>query len=173
MHLLATSVQVPNTVSFYNIVVFVHISSAVLAFGVVFSYPVVGAYIRRTGDLRHLAWWFRVRYEIGSKVITGGATLLLLAGIYLAASGPYGFGKPFVTVGMVVTIVILGLAGAFFAPSERKAAELAERDIAAARGGEITMSAEYQALERRIALVTNTTAVLVLITIFVMVMKPL
>ncbi len=74
----------------------------------------------------------RVQGEIGRKLVTLSATVLLIAGIYMAATGPYNFGKPFVGIGVLIIVVLLGLGGAFFAPTERKASELANRDIAAA-----------------------------------------
>ena len=40
---LATSVQQPDTVTFYNFVVFIHILAAIVAFGVTASYPIVDA----------------------------------------------------------------------------------------------------------------------------------
>jgi uncharacterized membrane protein len=170
---LATSVQAPDTVSFYNVVVFIHISAAVIAFGVAFAYPLVDAVLHRPGNLQHLAWWHRVQGEIGQKLITSAATVLLVAGIYLAEAGPYGFSDTFVTLGMVIIAALLGLGGAFFAPTERKAAELAERDIAAAAGGEIKLSAEYEAIAQRLKIVGIVSVVLVLIAVFVMVVKPL
>ena len=172
MHLLASSFQQPDTISFYNIVIFIHISAAIVAFGVTFAYPIVDVILHRPDNLQHIAWWRRVQTEIGQKLITSAATVLLLAGIYLAASGPYDFGSTFVSIGIAVIVIVLGLGGAFFAPTERKAAELAERDISAAEGGVITLSAEYEAVARRLRTVGAVTGGLVLVAAFVMVMKP-
>jgi uncharacterized membrane protein len=169
---LATSVQTPDTLSFYNVVVFVHISAAIVAFGVTFAYPIVDAILHRPGNLQHLAWWHRAQHEVGQKLITGAATVLLVAGLYLAAAGPYGFGKQFVTLGMVIIAALLGLGGAFFSPNERKAAELVERDIAASAGGEVQLSAEYDAVARRLKIAGAASGFLVLAAVFLMVMKP-
>lgn len=170
---LATSVQTPNTLSFYNVVVFIHISAAMIAFGATFAYPIVDAVLRRPGNLHHLAWWNQVRVELGRKLITSAATVLLIAGIYLAAAGPYSFSDTFVSIGMVILVALLGVGGAFFAPTERKAAELAQRDISASEGGEVRLSAEYQALSSRLNTVGIIFGVLVLVAVFVMVIKPL
>jgi uncharacterized membrane protein len=169
---LAASFNEPDSVSLYNVVLFVHISAAIVAFGVTFVYPLIGAALSRPGNERHLAWWHRMEAEIGQKVITPAAVVILLAGIYLAADGPFDFGSTFVSIGIVIVVVLLGLAGAFFAPTERRAAELAQRDVDAAGGGEITMSAEYQAVAKRIALVGAIANVLILIAVFLMVTKP-
>jgi uncharacterized membrane protein len=169
---LASTVQTPDTLSFYNVVIFVHISAAVIAFGVTFAYPVIQAILHRPANLQHLGWWMEVRARIGSKLITYAVLVLLLAGFYLASAGPFDFGQTFVSAGIIIVLVVLGLGGAFFTPQERKAAELAKRDIAAAAGGEITLSAEYRALEKRLNAVGAAADALVLIAIFLMVIKP-
>jgi uncharacterized membrane protein len=171
---LASSFQQPDTVSFYNIVVFVHISAAIIAFGVTFAYPIVDAILHRPGNLKHLGWWHRVQAEVGQKLITISATVLLIAGIYLAADGPYDFGSTFVSIGIVIIVVLLGLGGAFFSPTERRAAELAERDIAAAGADqEVRLSDEYQAVAQRLKVAGIASSLLILVAVFLMVNKPL
>ena len=172
MYDFATSFQQPDTLSFYNVVVFIHISAAIVAFGVTFAYPIVDAILHRPGNLHHLAWWHRTQHELGQKLITLAATVLLVAGLYLASTGPYDFGSSFVTLGIVIVAALLGLGGAFFSPHERKAAELAERDIAASTGGEVLLSAEYQAVARRLQIVGAASGLLVLVAVFLMVLKP-
>ena len=39
---LATSFAEPGKVTFYNVVLFIHIAAAVVAFGVTFGYPIIG-----------------------------------------------------------------------------------------------------------------------------------
>ena len=172
MFQIATSFQQPDTVSFYNIVVFIHVAAAIVAFGVTFAYPIIDAALHRPGNLHHLAWWHRTQGELGQKLITSAATVLLLAGIYLAAAGPYDFGDTFVSAGIVIIVVVLGLGGALFAPTERKAAEIAERDISAAAGGQVRLSAEYDAIARRLSMAGILTSLLVLVAVFLMVIKP-
>ena len=118
MFALATSFQEPDTISFYNIVVFIHIMAAIVAFGVTFAYPIVDAILHRPGNLKHLGWWHRVQGELGGKLITLSASVVLLAGLYMSAAGPYDFGKTFVSIGIVIIVVLLGVGGAFFAPTE-------------------------------------------------------
>jgi uncharacterized membrane protein len=77
-----------------------------------------------------------------------------------------------VTVPLVILVVILGLAGAFFAPTERRAAEVAARDVAASAGGPVKLSDEYHALARPIAIVGFSLSMSVLVAVFFMVTKP-
>jgi uncharacterized membrane protein len=168
----AVSFQQPDTLSFYNFVIFIHITAAIVAFGVTFAYPLIDVALHRPGNRQHLAWWYRIRAQLSRWVITLAATVLLLAGIYLAAAGTYKFKSTFVTIGLVIIIVILGLAGGFITPTERKLADLAERDIAAAGGGEVKLSAGYTALAGRLRMVDGIVGLLVLVAVFLMVVKP-
>lgn len=168
---LADGAQVPGELSFYNFVLFVHIASILVAFGAVFVYPV----FLRLGlerEPRGLPLFHRVQGVLGPLFITGGATLALLAGIYLAAEGPFGFDEPFVGAGILIVLVILALGGAFFARQERRLLALAERDVAAARGGEVQLSREYVDVARRVELVSILASGLVLIAVLLMVVKP-
>src|SRR5438876_8817270 len=98
--MLATSFNQPDTVSFYNVVLFVHILSAIVAFGVTFAYPVIFATLTRAGHVRHLAWWHRTEVQIERLVVSPAATLLLACGIYLASEGPYGWKSTFISLGL-------------------------------------------------------------------------
>ena len=69
-------------------------------------------------------------------------------------------------------MILLALGGAFFGPQEIKAAELAERDIAASGEGEPKLSAEYEAVSKRIATVGAVANLLILVAIFFMTAKP-
>jgi len=170
---LATSFYEPDKITFYNVVLFVHIAAAVIAFGGTFTYGLVQAVVMRPEQRRHVAFWHRLQHEIGNKVITPAAVVILLAGIYLAAEGNFDFSTAFVKIGVVAIIVLLGVGHAFFSPTEVRAAEAAERDIAAAGSGEVEFGPEYEALAKRLAGVGIAANLLVLAAIFVMVIKPI
>jgi uncharacterized membrane protein len=173
MHILATLFYEPDKITFYNVVLFIHISAAVIAFGGTFTYGLVQALVTRPDQRRHVPFWHHVQREIGAKLITPAAVIILAAGIYLSAAGNFSFGDAFVTIGILIIVVLLGLGHAFFLPTESRAAEVAERAIAAAGDGEIVLGAEYEALAKRLAAVGIASNVLVLVAIFVMVIKPL
>jgi uncharacterized membrane protein len=173
VNLLATAVYQPDKITFYNVVLFIHIAAAVIAFGGTFTYGLVQGFAMRPEQRRHVPFWHRVQHEIGNKLITPAAVVILLAGIYLAAEGVYDFSKAFVSIGVVAIVVLLGAGHAFFSPNEVRAAEAAERDIAAAGSGEVEFGPEYEALAKRLMIVGIAANLLVLAAIFVMVIKPL
>jgi hypothetical protein len=156
---------------FYDIVLALHIAAIVIAFGVTFAYPILGIYITREHP-RALPAIHSAQERIGKFLVTPAATVALLAGFYLASDRDY-MDKVWVTVPLIILIALLGLGGAFFGPSERKASALSARDVAAAAAdGPVTFSPEYTALAGRIAKVGALANVLILVAIFFMTAKP-
>jgi hypothetical protein len=100
-------------------------------------------------------------------LITPGLVVVLVAGIYLA-SKLHMWSTFYVQWGIGVTIVLGGMGGVFFAPRERKLAELAERDLAAAGDGPFAWSAEYKALDKAVAIGGTLANVLILVTVYLM-----
>jgi hypothetical protein len=156
---------------FFDVVLWLHITSVVVAFGVTFVYPVIVPLTMRTAP-RHAAWLHRMQAQIGRVIVTPFATLILLTGIYMAADADV-FDEWWVGVPLLIILVLLGLAGGFFAPRERRLAELADRDIAAAGEGQVAWSKEYEDLGRQVGTVGAIASLLVVIAIFVMVTGPI
>ncbi|MCW2992488.1 MAG: hypothetical protein JWM73_3082 [Solirubrobacterales bacterium] len=148
-------------ITFYDTVVAIHVMAIIIAFGVTFAYPVLMPFLGRNHP-QALGPIHEAQERIGKFIISPFATLALLTGIYLAADRDY-FDRIWVQVPMVILILLLGLGGAFFAPRERKAAQLA-RD----KPG----SPEYMAVVGQVAKVGALSSLLVLVAIFFMVAKP-
>lgn len=159
---------IPPAASFYEVVLAVHIMAVVVAFGVIFAYPIMFA-VGVRHDPRGLPLVHRVEYTIERMLINPGLLLVLVAGIYLASKGHY-WSDFFVQWGLGAVIVIGALVGAVMIPTAKRAEEIAARDVAAAAGneGEIEMSAEYRALVRRLSSVGALLSLLVLVTILFM-----
>jgi hypothetical protein len=154
-------------VTFFTFALAVHIAAVVIAFGVTFAYPVMYAVGIRT-EPRSMPGIHRVQDAVGKRVISPFLALALLAGIYLA-SKLHTWSDFYVQWGLGVIIVIGALGGAFFAPRERRLAELAERDVAATAEGSVSFSAEYTALRKQVLIVGLASNALVLLTIYFMV----
>jgi hypothetical protein len=157
-------------VTFYTFVLAVHIAAIVIAFGVTFAYPVMYA-VGIKAEPRSMPGLHRIQDTVGKFVISPFLGLALLAGIYLA-SKLHSWSFFYVQWGITVIVVLGALGGAFFAPRERRLAELAEQDIAAADqaspGGQIVFGAEYKRLRAQLFRVNVVANVLVLLTIYFM-----
>ena len=159
------------SVRFFDVVLWLHITSVVIAFGVLFTYPVIVPLTVRNAP-RQVAWLHDMQVALGRMVVTPAAALVLITGIYLAADADV-FSKWWVAVPLLAILVILGLGGGFLAPRDRKLAEIARRDIAAAGEGQVVFSKEYEDLGRQVGTVGAFVVVLVVIVIFIMVTGPL
>ncbi|QEC46286.1 DUF2269 family protein [Baekduia soli] len=152
--------------AFYDVVLAVHIMAVVVAFGVIFAYPVIVPWMRRTHPAA-MPSLHGAQVRVGRMVISPGMVLVLAAGIYLASKADV-WSEAWVSVPLVILVIIGGLGGAFFTPTEKRLAELSERDLAG--GG--TLGAEYDALLARWRVVASVAALLVLVAIFFMAAKP-
>lgn len=154
------------SISFYGVVLAVHIMGVVIAFGSFFAYPAFMPWARKNHP-RAMPVIHELSARLGRMVVSPGLVIVLVCGIYLASDAD-AWSEIWVSIPLVILIVIGGLGGMFFAPSDRKLAALATRDLAA--GGEL--SAEYDELFRRVAFAGVTVIALVVIAIFLMAAKP-
>jgi uncharacterized membrane protein len=150
----------------YKIALFLHILAVVLAFGPTFGYAffmsMTAQFPRATPAI--LAGIQKVdRY-----LVQPGMIVLLLAGIYLLADGPWEASDAFVSVGFLAIIALFGLSHGFFRPQTSRARELAERDLQA--GDEL--GPEYTAISERLSKVGSLAGLIVVVTVFFMAYKP-
>lgn len=153
--------------SAYDVVLAIHIMGVVVAFGVVFAYPIMFALAARH-DPRSLPLMHRIETMVDRALLNGGLVVVAGAGIFLAIDGKH-WGEFFVQWGLGAAIIIGALVGSVMIPASRNAQQLSERDLAAS--GE-TMSDEYRAVTRRLAFVGSALSALVLVTILFMAIKP-
>ncbi len=161
----------PDHFDFYTLVLFLHVAAAVIAFGATFAFPIVDLTIRRT-DLRALPVWHEAQNQIGNKLITPFATLVLISGIYMAVDRWDDFGGAWFSAAGVIVIVLLGLGHGFFAPQSRKMAAQARDDLAEGAAERGQMSAAYEAMAARMRPVGILASLLVLVALLLMVWKP-
>ncbi len=156
----------PLAITFYDVVLTVHILAVVVAFGVTFSYGPLAAFVRGT-KVTDLVTLHRFQLFLSQKVTTPGMVVALLAGLYLALDR-FSLGDPWISATLAIIIVLFGLVGAVFIPSDRRCIELLERDFA----GGAKPSEEYEREARRQAMFGMLAGLLVVVAIFLMVAKP-
>ncbi len=148
------------TIRFYDVVLWVHITAVVTAFGALFAYPVFLA-VNAKAPLAQRASFHRLQIAF-SKRITGPAIgVVLLAGIYLA-SDAHLWSKVWVIVPFIMLLVIAGLGATVLRRGEERLAETSQA------GDE----AGYAAALSTVTSWTLVTIALIVITIFFMTAKP-
>src|SRR3954452_9598820 len=157
-------------VRFYDVAVALHVMAILIAFGAIFAYPVLTSYVLRNHP-RAVPALYGAMNVLGRRIISPMGGVALLLGIYLASDADV-WSEVWVTVPLIILIAVLGLGGAVFSPAERRVVALAESDVAAAREGEVVWGERTQAEVRRLGAGYTLAALLVLVAVFFMVVKP-
>jgi hypothetical protein len=157
-------------IQLYDVVLFVHVTAVVVAFGATFAYPFFQAGVERISP-RSVPAMLRAMHTTSRYLVTPGSLVVLASGVYLTIDG-WDFGQLFVIVGLSVVVALIILGAAFFDRHEARAIELAERDVFATGRGEVVLSDEYLQVSRQFARVGMAASLLILVAVFFMVVKP-
>jgi uncharacterized membrane protein len=150
----------------YNIVLFVHILAVIVGFGVLFTYPLLDAYARKT-DIVDLVALHRFQVFLTSRVVQPSLLVILVAGIYLATDR-WSLGDGWISATFAILIVIGGLAGAVIGPTEKKLLALAQREL---KTGQKPSDA-YEREAIKLARFGGLASLLIVVAVFIMVTKP-
>lgn len=161
----------PGHLDFYTVVLFLHVVAAILAFGATFAFPIIDMTVRRV-DLRSLPVWHETQIQINRKLITPGATLVLVTGIYIASDRWDKVGSFWFTAAGVIVVVLLGLSHGLLIPTARRLRDQAREDLADGAHDRGQMSTAYRALERRMRGGGGLMLLLVLVALLLMTWKP-
>lgn len=155
-----------------DLLLLVHVLAVVVGLGATFAYPFMQVAVKWGGPAAAPALW-RVQDRIDRAFVVPGLVVILVAGVLLVVQGRASWGAPFVSAGFLIVGVLLVLVLFVLNPGERRAAELAERDLGAGEGADGgTLSDEYWALSRRLAMAGGFASLLVVVGVVVMVLKP-
>ncbi len=147
-------------VGFYDVVLWIHITAVVSAFGAIFAYPVFLS-VNAKAPLAQRANFHRLQIAFSNRITGPAIAVILLAGIYLA-SDAHLWSETWVKVPFVLLLVIAGMGITVLRRNE-------VRLIAASEGGD---EAAYAIALRNVMRWTLLTIALVVITIFFMAAKP-
>jgi uncharacterized membrane protein len=152
-------------VTFESVVLAIHVMAVVATFGIVFAYPLIAPWLRQAHP-EAVPGLHEAQVRIIQMLVNPGMVVILLAGIYLASKFDV-WNETWVSIPLLILLVLGGMFGALFMPTERKLAELARRDLAAG-----ALSAEYDTQATRLRTLQLVAAALVLVAVFFMVAKP-
>ena len=159
------------SITAYTVSIWIHISAVVVGFGATFAEAAMFPVAMKL-DPRHLPYVHRLGVFINQRMATPALVLILITGIYQTSDGNWDFGSFWISATFLIVIILGGLLGAYFIPTDRKLAAQAEAEIAAAGDGPYTPSADYLAKARREGIFGTVAGILVLLAVFLMVTKP-
>jgi uncharacterized membrane protein len=154
-----------------DIALFLHITSVVVGFGATFAEALAFPVAMQLSP-RHLPYVHRLQLAINQRLATPALVLVLITGLYMASKLDLSFGEGWLSGAFAILIVIGGLLGAYFIPTDRKLGAMVEAEIAAAGDGEVKLSEEYLRRSRIEGMVGAATGLLIVVAIFLMVVRP-
>ncbi len=156
-----------------TIFLFLHIGSAVVAFGPTFAFPLIGA--KAAAEPMHGNFALRVSEFIATRVVEPGAAFVFLMGLGLIWTRGW---NPFTTFWLAAAIVLFLITFGFSlfvqVPTVKRMIELTSKPPMPPEGGEAPAGPppEFLALSRRAALGGQFSALMLFAIIFMMVFKP-
>jgi Predicted integral membrane protein (DUF2269) len=146
--------------SFYDLVVWIHVTAVVVAFGALFAYPIFLA-VNARAPIAQRAGLHRAQIAFSKRVTGPTIGVILLAGVYLATDAKL-WDQAWVDVSFVLLFVIAGLGATVLRRGE-------ERLEATADGGD---EPGYDAALATVRTWTLVTLALIVVVIFLMTTKP-
>ena len=151
----------------YSVSVFVHITAVVVGFGATFAEALMFPVAQKL-DPKYLPYVHKLQMTINQRLATPALVVVIATGIYQVSEGNWSFGDAWISATFLIVIVIGGLLGAYFVPSDRRLGAQVERDLAESGAP----SAGYLAAARKQGAVGALTGFLLVLAIFLMVTKP-
>jgi uncharacterized membrane protein len=161
----------PLAVTGYEISLFLHITAVVVGLGATFA-EALAFPVAMKMDQRHLPYVHRLQLAINQWLTTPALVVVLATGFYQVADADLKLGDFWLSASILIVIVLGGLIGAYFIPTDRKLGAMVERELAAAGEGEVTLSEEYQRRARIEGIVGSVAGLLVVVAIYLMVTQP-
>ena len=153
--------------SLYEISVFVNVSAVVVGFGATFAEALLFPVAMKAG-VRHLPYVHQVQLAINQRLAGPALGLIILTGIYQTIDGDWGFGSFWISATIAIAIVLGGMIGAYFVPTDRRLTAQAQREIDETGA----VSDEYQRAARTEGILGAVAGLLVILAVFLMVTKP-
>jgi hypothetical protein len=153
-------------ITWIQVILALHIISVVVAFGVIFAYPLfltVGARLEPSA----MPWFFRMQQLVSRRLVSPGLLGVVVFGVVLASKF-HVWSDFYVQWGIGASVVIGAIEGVFQMPRTGRLAELAQRELEAGGAVAAARSGEYRALLRQVQIGSTVIAILVLLTTFFM-----
>ena len=150
-----------------EISVWIHVTAALVGFGATFAEAVTFPVAMKL-DKRHLPYVHKLQLFINQRLATPALVVILITGFYQVSEGNWSFGDMWISATFLIVIVLGGLLGAYFVPTDRRLFAQITKELADT--GE--PSKEYLADVRREGVLGTITGILIVVALFLMVTKP-
>ena len=153
--------------SLYNLSLWLHISSAVVGLGATFALTVGFPLALRLGP-KYMPFVHHLSLEVTRKLASPALLVLIVTGIYQGVK-IHSMDKPWLGITFAIAIVLGGLQGAYFSPTDKRLAAMAEKELA---DGATTLSEDYRRQAQREGTMGAVAGGLIILAVLLMVTKP-
>jgi uncharacterized membrane protein len=160
-----------TAITAYSFSIFIHVTAVMVGLGSTFALAVATPVALKL-DPRHLPYVHQLSIVLNRFFASPALLIVIVTGFYQVSEGSWSFGDAWISATFAIVIVLGAIMGAVFMPSAKRLKALSERDIAAAGGGPVTMSAEYQEKAKIENIFGPITGLLLVVAVFLMVVKP-
>jgi uncharacterized membrane protein len=162
---------VPLAVTSSEFSLFLHITAVMVGFGATFAEAIMFPVAMKVGK-RHLPYVHRLQLSINQWLATPALVIVLATGLYQVDKLNLEFGHFWLDGSLAIVIVVGGLLGAYFIPSDRRLGAMVQKEVEAAGDGEVVLSEEYLRRARVQGIVGTITGLLLVAAVYLMVTKP-
>jgi uncharacterized membrane protein len=151
----------------YSISLWLHITAAVVGLGATFALA-VGFPLALKLDARYLPFVHHLSLNVNRKLASPALAVLIVTGIYQGVDSDT-MDQPWIGLTFLIALILGGMQGGYFVPTDKKLAAMAEKELAA---GATTLSEDYQRQAQREGGIGTVAGILIIIAVFLMVTKP-
>jgi hypothetical protein len=155
------------TINLYTISLSLHVIAAVVGLGATFALA-IGFPLALRLDPKYLPFVHHLSLAIGRRLASPALAVLIITGIYQGIDADR-MDEPWISATFVIVLALGALQGAYFAPTDRKLAAMAEKELAA---GATELSPEYQKQAQREGSIGVLAGLLIVVAVFLMVTQP-
>jgi hypothetical protein len=151
----------------YNILKWVHISGAVVGLGATFALSIAYPLALKL-DARYMPFVHHLSMNVQRKLASPALLVLIASGIYLALDSDR-MDEAWVGGTFLIALILGGMQGSYFIPTDRKLAAQAEQELA---GGATKLSDDYLGKVQREGTIGAISGFLIVLAVFLMTVKP-
>jgi uncharacterized membrane protein len=156
----------------YNISLWIHISAAVIGLGATFA-EAIAFQVALKMDPRVMPFVHRMQRTINQRLANPALLIILITGIIQVLDSDFiDFSDAWISATFVIIIILGGLLGGYFIPTDKRLEAQAASEVAAAGDGPVQYSQGYLDKLKQEGLIGTISGLLIVIAVFLMVVKP-
>jgi uncharacterized membrane protein len=156
----------------YNISLWIHISAAVIGLGATFA-EAIAFQVALKMDPRVMPFVHRMQRTINQRLANPALLIILITGIIQVLDSDFiDFSDAWISATFVILIILGGLLGGYFIPTDKRLEAQAAAEVAAAGDGPVEYSQGYLDKLKQEGLIGTISGLLIVIAVFLMVVKP-